>query len=121
MFFFNVTAVHIEEQLSISLLVQLGKRWVTSENSSGSLLKLRYVNHKNGSSSQDSEFDLLCLSNTRLVALADRFSKLEKLRPFPQFLRKKLCKAIDSIDIRQTNNLSPDIPLLKELMLIRVA
>ncbi|KAL5078970.1 hypothetical protein RYX36_007391 [Vicia faba] len=104
MFFFNVTDVHIEERLSISLPVQLlstvtdfgfqfgnflyvidfcfvrGRIWVTSKKISGSSLKLRYVNHKNESSSQDSEFDSLCLSDTGLAALGDRFPKLEKLR-----------------------------------------
>ncbi|CAK8577179.1 unnamed protein product [Lathyrus sativus] len=59
----------------------MGRRRVTSENSgAASSLKLRYVNHKNGSSSEDSEFDSLCLSDTGLAALADGFPKLEKLR-----------------------------------------
>ncbi|KAL5064588.1 hypothetical protein RYX36_026325 [Vicia faba] len=57
-----------------------GRRRVTSEISPGSSLKLRYVNHKNWSSSEDNEFDSLCLSDTGLAALADRFPKLEKLR-----------------------------------------
>ncbi|CAL5183836.1 unnamed protein product [Lathyrus oleraceus] len=78
--FSNVTAVHIDERLSISLPVQLGRRRVTGENSPASSLKLRYVNHKNGSSSEDSDFDSLCLSDTGLAALADGFPKLEKLR-----------------------------------------
>ncbi|CAI8590775.1 unnamed protein product [Vicia faba] len=78
--FSNVTAVHIDERLSISLPVQLGRRRVTGENSPASALKLHYVNNRNGSSSEDSDFDSLCLSDTGLSALADGFPKLAKLR-----------------------------------------
>ena len=78
--FFNITAVHIDERLSISLPVQLGRR---RENSSpASSLKLHYVNKRIGSSSssEENEFDSLCLSDNGLVALADGFPKLEKLK-----------------------------------------
>lgn len=74
--FTNVTAVHIDERLSVSPPVQLGRRRVTGDNSSpASLLKLHY-----GSSSEESDFDSLCLSDNGLSVLADGFPKLEKLR-----------------------------------------
>jgi len=78
--FFNITAVHIDERLSISLPVQLGRR---RENSSpSSSLKLHYVNKRIGSSSssEENEFDSLCLSDNGLISLADGFPKLEKLK-----------------------------------------
>lgn len=52
-----------------------------TDNSTVSSLKLHYVNEKNGSaSSEDSDFDSLCLSDAGLASLADGFPKLEKLR-----------------------------------------
>ncbi|KAL5098042.1 hypothetical protein RYX36_002369 [Vicia faba] len=65
-----------------SLLIYVAGTKKTSHQQKffGFVVEASYVNHKNGSSSQDSEFDSLCLSDIGLAALADRFPKLEKLR-----------------------------------------
>ncbi|XP_022760432.1 F-box/LRR-repeat protein 4 isoform X3 [Durio zibethinus] len=74
--FVNVKAVHIDERLSISLPVNVGKRRGRDENSLTSL-KVHYAAEKSGSEEEDCES--FCLTDAGLTAVADGFSKLEKL------------------------------------------
>ncbi|XVF28473.1 hypothetical protein REPUB_Repub15cG0032400 [Reevesia pubescens] len=74
--FVNVKAVHIDERLSISLPVNVGKRrgrdenWVT-------YLKVHYPTENGGGEDEDCES--FCLTDAGLTAVADGFSRLEKL------------------------------------------
>ncbi|KAL2341210.1 hypothetical protein Fmac_009150 [Flemingia macrophylla] len=69
--FSNVTTVHVDERLSVTIPTHFGRRR-SRDNSS---LKLHY-----GSASDQSGFDSLCLSDSGLSALAKGFPKLQKLR-----------------------------------------
>ncbi|KHN33088.1 F-box/LRR-repeat protein 4 [Glycine soja] len=74
--FSNVTTVHIDERLSVSIPAHLGRRRASGNSS----VKLHYVNDKHGSASDQSDLDSLCISDSGLTALAEGFPKLEKLR-----------------------------------------
>ncbi|KAL2979806.1 hypothetical protein AAZX31_13G193400 [Glycine max] len=74
--FSNITTVHIDERLSVSIPAHLGRR----RSSGNSSVKLHDVNDKHGSASDQSDLDSLCLSDSGLASLAEGFPKLEKLR-----------------------------------------
>ncbi|MBA0616472.1 hypothetical protein Godav_016516 [Gossypium davidsonii] len=74
--FVNVKAVHIDERLSISLPVTAGKRRRRDENSLLSL-KIHFAGERN--EPKEEECEPFCLTDSGLTAVADGFTKLEKL------------------------------------------
>ncbi|XVE65718.1 hypothetical protein DITRI_Ditri08aG0022000 [Diplodiscus trichospermus] len=74
--FVNVKAVYIDERLSSSLPVSVGKKRGRDENSLTSLM-LSYAAEK--SEYGEEEFESFCLTDAGLTAVANGFSKLEKL------------------------------------------
>ncbi|XVF66346.1 hypothetical protein PTKIN_Ptkin10aG0027900 [Pterospermum kingtungense] len=74
--FVNVKSVHIDERLSVSLPVNVGKRRGRDESLLTSL-KLHYAGEKSGYDEEDCES--FCLTDAGLTAVGDGFSKLENL------------------------------------------
>ncbi|KAK6254626.1 hypothetical protein SCA6_015931 [Theobroma cacao] len=74
--FVNVKAVHIDERLSVYVPVNVGKRRGRDENAMTSL-KVHYAGEKSGS--EEEVCESFCLTDAGLTAVADGFSKLEKL------------------------------------------
>ncbi|KAH1208527.1 F-box/LRR-repeat protein 4 [Glycine max] len=104
--FSNVTTVHIDERLSVSIPAHLGRRRASGNSS----VKLHYVNDKHGSASDQSDLDSLCISDSGLTALAEGFPKLEKLRV--AMLEIKCCKQLEDLNLRFCEGLN-DIGLVE--------